>query len=227
MSMFPRARSLFRQSLAHRAGVTVSGFDFAQRIAEVFGRLDRVPHRLSSRHDCYPSPFLRSGHPLVGPGFSSRRSVADAQDHAFFPFPANATKLCFGIIKNPKRGSRTCSKNNSFLQPFLPPVLLDAWQHRKNAVLPVPSSARRSRMQPTRTLSQARPLVGLQALQAVACRVFPLAPRATDHLTAALLRSPRIRIKAIPDSRSGVAFSHATPPRPGRTEGREPCSRKF
>lgn len=188
MSMFPPAPPAFRQPLAYGRAQAASGFDFGRRIAQSGCRQAAVPRAPACRPDCYPSPFLRSGSAFAGPGLLLRQSAADGQGRAFFPFSGEDVAICCQAIKNPTRGSRSCSRRNSSLRLFWQPALPVAWQPRRNAALPAPLSAQPSPMQPTRTSWPVRPLAGLPVRQAVACPACRPAPRATDDLTAAPAR---------------------------------------
>lgn len=208
MSAFSPAVLVFRHPFADTRGRPASRFDFGGRIAQSEARTAWGSHALACRHDCYPSPCLRSGASVAGPGFLPRQSAADGRSGVFFRFSVGQTAIWCRETRNQTRGNRTCSRRNSSLQHFWQPVFPAAWQPRRNAVWPVPLLARPRPMFLIRTSWPVRPWARLPVPQVAALSACRPATRATEHLTAALTRS------AVPCQRpSGaarrVAFSHA------------------
>lgn len=208
-----------------------SGADF--RVAFVSAtrnhksRSRAFPHPAPIFHSSTTSPTYWSGVSTAGPTPFAKRDLQIGQvlanaracvaEPRFFPFPAKADGLSSRAIKTLIRGSKSsCSRKTQSSPFFWPPALPVACPPRKSVALPVPSSARLSLMQPTKTWSLVQPLARLLARPLVAsnwaCRP---APRATDlTLTAAPLRGPDLTPRPFrAPARSGLFACQSAPAR--------------
>lgn len=223
MRALPPILSSFWQCLAHVAGHGGIAFDFNSRTGHPLTHPAGVPHPHGGLHTRYLSPIWRSGPIGSGPSLCTRRSFADGVCCPRFRFSAAMDRVESASIITLIRGSLKWSRNTSCLQRFSQRRWLAAWQPRKSVVLPVRSSAQQLLMLPIKTWSQVPPLVVLPVRRLAAFRACRPAIHATDLIRAS---GRGVSTSQRPSGAAPrVAFSHL-PPRPGRVEGREPCSRR-
>jgi len=179
--MNPRKPLCFWQFFAQALACAKSGFastrvglhdeGLAKPAGLAFGPADLARHVIHCDPfpNTWPSPFGVG--PLLARGTvdlpfgrnSAHRAGAPARGHGILPFVSMACALESGDITTPFRGTTSCGNSSLFFSS----------QRRSRAVCKTPahaglqglSLARPLPMRRMRTLSQARPLAGLQALR--------------------------------------------------------------
>lgn len=227
--MFPRKARAFRQEFASPLGQGETGFAATRGIGHG-GQVARGSDPISSAcRDCYPFPSPWPGPLRVGPFFCAggppRRQVADGSGTRFFGFAFAPDSLESSPITKTNRGSLSCGKPSS--SSLLPPCRWPAvCKTPRRAVLPGPLRAPLSPMRPTTTRLPARSLAALRGQPPAACpprNAVRQATPATDLTTASAGSEPFHQGSTGQAARLAL-FHFAV--RPGRHEGRAPCSRK-
>lgn len=209
---FGRAQFGFAMWAGLRNDVNVPG---NAHISRVFGQ------------DCYPFPSpwpdpLRVGSFFSGRSAALRRVVAVGVKVSFFQFASALVAVESAGRTTTKRGSSKC-RNRLSLSPFLPCRWLAACKTPPRVGLLALLRARLLPTSPTTTLSPARSLVVLPALQPAAS-IWACRP-ATDLIAANAAHASLTASRGTP-SAGRLHFDVSVRGMPRSDLGREPCSRK-